>query len=161
MWTASRAAVFTRLNGGRRWSELKSLFDRSVKHSVVTYAVAVAGLIAGQYIVNDRYPSVASRLLDPLSTLLLVAGGGFALLSFFIAYFVRSFKEEPFVRMAWINAVLVVILLPAGILWFHTRGASAAYVVSQALVFPFAWQIYTKYRKRMQSNLDKAQLGTA
>ena len=160
MWTASRAAVFTRLNGGRRWSELKSLFERSVKHSVVTYGLAVGCLIVGLYIVNQRFPAVASRLLDPLSTLLLVAGGGFALLTFFITYFVRSFKEEPFVRMAWINAVLVVILLPSGIIWFHARGASVAYVISQALVFPIAWRIYTKYRKRMQFNLDQTQLGT-
>ncbi len=156
MWTASRAAVFTRLNAGKRWVELKSLFERSVKHSIVTYAVAVAALLVGLYIVNSRYPSVAARLLDPLSTLLLVAGSGFALLTFFITYFVRSFKEEPFVRMAWINAAVVVTLLPAGILLFHARGASVAYLVSQSMVFPVAWRIYTRYRNRMRLQSNQA-----
>lgn len=161
MWTASRAAVFTRLNAGKRWSELKSLFERSVKYSVVTYAVAVTGLLIGLYVINHRSPSIASRLLDTMSTVLLLIGCGFALMTFFISYFVRSFKEEPFVGMAWINAVLVLILLPAGILLFQTRGASVAYLVSQSMVFPVAWQIYTRYRKRMQFHLDQAQLGTA
>jgi hypothetical protein len=75
--------------------------------------------------------------------------GGATLLIFSIMFFVRSFKEEPFVRMAWIGAILMVVLLPLSLVLFQTRGASGAYLVSQLTVLPIAYRIYRNYRKRI------------
>lgn len=161
LWITSRAAVFMRLNAGNRWRELRFLFQRSVKHSVVTYLVAVAGMVVGLYVIHYSLPTIASRLLDPVSTILLMIGGAFGLMILFITYFVRSFKEEPFIGMTWINAFMVVTLLPAGILLLGTRGAAIAYMTSQSMLFPFAWRIYTRYRKRIQLQIDQSQLNTA
>ena len=73
---------------------------------------------------------------------------GMTLAVFFVTYFARSFREEPFVKMAWINALLMVILLPIGIILFQTKGASGAYLISQAAILPISWQIYKRYHRR-------------
>jgi len=150
IWIASRVAVFAKLNAGKRWQQLNSLFKRSAKNTLATYVLGVVVLLVGLYVISQNYPSLAVRLLDPVSSLLLALGSGLSLIIFIIGYFVRSFKEEPFVRMAWINAALVVTLAPAGIFFFQTRGASAAYLLSQSIVIPIAWQIYRKYRDRIK-----------
>ena len=148
VWVASRAAVFTRLNAGARWNELRSLFARSVKHSAMTYALGALALLVALYVANQRFPSLAARLLDPLSTALLLIASGMTLAVFFVTYFARSFREEPFVKMAWINALLMVTLLPIGIILFQTKGASGAYLISQAAILPISWQIYKRYHQR-------------
>jgi hypothetical protein len=160
IWIASRVAVFAKLNAGKRWHELKRLFYRSAKNSVVTYAFGIAVLLAGLYVINQNYPSLSVRLLDPVSSLLLAMGSGLTLINFIICYFVRSFKEEPFVRMAWINAALVLILAPLGVFLFNTRGASAAYLLSQLIVMPIGWQIYRKYSERMNFGINPSQAET-
>ncbi|HXI90520.1 MAG TPA: hypothetical protein VNO24_10950 [Blastocatellia bacterium] len=161
VWIASRAAVFTKLNAGSNWRELTDLFGRSVKQGVLTYLAGAAVLLVGIRLLNTGVPSLAGRFLDLSSTLLLLAAGSVTLLIFSIMFFVRSFKEEPFVRMAWIGAILMVVLLPLGISLFQTTGASGAYLVSQLTVLPIAYQIYESYRKRIpyQSNKPAGSVG--
>ena len=149
VWTASRAAVFAKLNAGANWGELKRLFDRSIKYGAMAYLFGAACVLAALYVINANLPLLAVRFLDPLATAMLLVGGGVNLTTFFITYFVRSFKEEPFVKLAWTIAALVVILLPAGTLLLGTRGAAAAYLISQSAVLPVALRIYNKYRNRM------------
>lgn len=150
VWTAARAAVFTNLNAAAKWRELKSLFERSVKLAAATYLLGAVAMMAALLLINAKFPALAERFLDPLSTLLLLAASGIVLLFFSITYFVRSFKEEPFVKMAWINAALTVVLVPAGVWLFRTLGAAAAYLVVQAAVFPLALQIYHRYNRRIE-----------
>jgi O-antigen/teichoic acid export membrane protein len=150
VWTASRAAVFARLNGAANWDELKRLFDRSIKYGAMAYLLGAACVLMALYVINANLPRLAVRFLDPLATVVLLAGGGVNLATFFITYFVRSFKEEPFVKLAWAIAALMVVLLPVGTYLFGTRGAAAAYLVSQSAVLPVALGIYNHYRRRMQ-----------
>jgi len=149
VWSASRAAVFTKLNGAAKWCELKTLFASSFRNSVVTYLAGAVLLLLGIRIVSAAVPSMSGRLLDIYSTVLLLAAGFTTLLIFSIMYFVRSFREEPFARMAWISAILMSCLLPVGIMLFQTLGASGAYFVSQLCVLPIAYHIYQDYRKRI------------
>ncbi|HEX5732537.1 MAG TPA: hypothetical protein VF131_06855 [Blastocatellia bacterium] len=149
VWTASRAAVFAKLNAGADWGELKRLFDRSIKYGLMAYLLGVMGVLTALYLININLPSLAVRFLDPLATAILLAGGGVNLITFFITYFVRSFKEEPFVKLAWAIAALMLVLLPAGTYLLGTRGAAAAYLISQSAVLPVALRIYHKYRNRM------------
>ena len=149
IWLASRMAVFTKLNAGAKWAELKPLYGRSVKYSIVTYLLGSLGVVAAIYVINVEFPLLAVRFLEPLSAVIILAAGGVSLSIFCISYFVRSFKEEPFIKMAWVTAGLVMILLPAGALLFQTRGASAAYFISQLAVLPMGVKIYNRYRKRI------------
>ena len=149
IWLASRAAVFTKLNAGAKWAELKSLFERSVKYSVVTYLLGSLGVIVAIYVINIHFPLLAIRFLEPLSAIIILAAGGASLALFCVTYFVRSFKEEPFVKLAWTVAALVLILLPVGAILFQTRGVSVAYFISQLTILPMGLQIYNRYRKRM------------
>lgn len=149
VWTASRAAVFAKLNAGTEWDELKHLFERSARYGSLAYLLGAAGVLAGLHVINIYLPWLAVRFLDPLATTILLAGGGVNLMTFFITYFVRSFKEEPFVRLAWLVAALMLILLPAGTILFGTTGAAAAYLIAQSAVLPMALGIYNRYRKRM------------
>ncbi|HJQ67357.1 MAG TPA: hypothetical protein VKA70_00180 [Blastocatellia bacterium] len=149
VWTASRTAVFAKLNAGTEWGELKHLFERSTMYGAVAYLLGATGVMVALHLINLNLPWLAARFLDPLATLILLVGGGVNLATFFITYFVRSFKEEPFVKLAWLIAALMVILLPAGTVLFGTTGAAAAYLLSQSAALPMAVGIYSKYRKRM------------
>jgi hypothetical protein len=149
VWTASRAAVFAKLNAGANWGELKRLFDRSVKYGAIAYLLGAAGVLLALYVINEIWPLLAVRFLDPLATMILLVGAGANLITFFITYFVRSFKEEPFVKVAWAIAALMVVFLPAGTILLGTRGAAAAYLVSQSAVLPVVFRIFHKYRNRM------------
>lgn len=150
VWAASRAAVFAKLNAGANWGELKRLFDRSARYGAIVYLLGAAGVLVALYVINANLPRLAIRFLDPLAAAILLAGGGVNLITFFITYFVRSFKEEPFVKLAWAIAALMLVLLPAGTFLFGAGGAAAAYLISQSAVLPVALKIYNKYRNRMQ-----------
>jgi O-antigen/teichoic acid export membrane protein len=149
VWAASRAAVFAKLNAGANWDELKRLFDHSTRYGAMAYLLGAGCVLIALFLVNANLPRLAVRFLDPLATTILLAGGGVNLLTFFITYFVRSFKEEPFVKLAWSIAALMLVLLPAGTVLLGTRGAAAAYLISQSAVLPVALKIYHKYRNRM------------
>jgi O-antigen/teichoic acid export membrane protein len=149
VWASSRAAVFAKLNAGANWDELKRLFDHSVRYGAIVYLLGAACVLVALYVINANLPLLAVRFLDPLATTILLAGGGVNLITFLITYFVRSFKEEPFVKLAWAIAALMLVLLPAGTLLLGTTGAAAAYLISQSAVLPVAIKIYNKYRNRM------------
>jgi len=150
VWTAARAAVFTSLNAASRWRELNSLYERSVVHAIATYLIGSITTIVAVLLIHARFPSLGGRLLNPLSTLVLLVAGGLALLFFSITYFVRSFKEEPFVRLAWISATLMIVLAPVGIVLLRALGAAIAYLAVQTVIFVMALQIYRRYRKRIE-----------
>jgi O-antigen/teichoic acid export membrane protein len=149
VWTASRAAVFAKLNAGTEWDELKHLFERSARYGALAYLLGAAGVLVSLHVINIYLPWLAVRFLDPLATAILLAGGGVNLMTFFITYFVRSFKEEPFVKLAWLVAALMLSLLPVGTILFGTTGAAAAYLIAQSAILPMAFGIYNRYRKRM------------
>ncbi len=149
VWTSSRTAVFAKLNAGTRWGELKHLFERSALYGAIAYLLGASAALAALYVIRINLPWLAVRFLDPLATAILIMGGGVNLATFFITYFVRSFKEEPFVKLAWLVAVLMVVLLPAGTILLGTTGAALAYLISQLAILPMALSIYNMYRKRM------------
>ena len=149
IWIAARAPVFANLNSSGKWDELGKLFRKSLISGTVTYAIGSIIVILAAFLVQYFYPSLSSRFIDPLSIMFLLAGQGINLVTFAFTYFVRSFKEEPFVLMAWIHAFLSVILVPICVSLFEIKGAALASLLSNAAVFPIGFKIYRTYASRM------------
>jgi O-antigen/teichoic acid export membrane protein len=149
IWIAARAPVFASLNSSGKWDELSKLFRKSLISGTVTYAIGSIIVMSLAFVVQYFYPSLSSRFIDPLSIMFLLAGQGINLVTFAFTYFVRSFKEEPFVLMAWIHAFLSVILVPICVSLFEIKGAALASLLSNAAVFPIGFKIYRLYASRM------------
>ena len=146
---AARAPVFANLNSSGKWDELAGLFRKSLISGIVTYVIGSILVILGAFLVQYFYPSLSSRFIDPVSIMFLLTGQGINLVTFAFTYFVRSFKEEPFVLMAWIHAFLSVILVPICVSLFEIKGAALASLLSNAAVFPIGFKIYRSYTSRI------------
>jgi len=149
IWMAARAPIFANLNSLQKWEELNQLFHKSLKFGLATYTIGSILTMLLVFWVNYFYPSLANRFVDPLSLLFLLAAQGINFLTFSFTYFVRSFKEEPFVAMAWIHASLSIVLIPICISFFGIRGAALAGLLSNAVVFPIGLKIYRVYTMRI------------
>lgn len=148
IWVTARAPMFAVLNAAQRLEELRALFSRSLRFTVVTYVAGGTALLGVCSALPIVVPGLSNRLLDAPTVSLLLVAQGINLLVLSQTYFARSFKEEPYLRVAWLNALLMAVLLPLGIHYFQTTGAVGAYLCSQLAVFPLAMRIYQRYQAR-------------
>ena len=149
VWIAARSPVFANLNSSGKWEELEELFRKSLLSGILTYIIGSIFIISLSFLAQSFYPSLSSRFLDSLSLIFLIVSQAINLVTFTFTYFVRSFKEEPFVFMAWVHALLSIVLVPICVSFLGIKGATLASLLSNAVVFPIGFKIYRLYKSRI------------
>jgi hypothetical protein len=142
-WMSTKAAPFGQMIARNELPQLRRLFFRTLRQSLVVLVglctACEAGVIALQYF----SPRLAARMASPqiFALLLLTSVSGFIVQS--MAIYLRSFKREPFLVQSVVVAVFTVILaLLAAKVWSVTGVALSYFVCTGAIGFPYALAVF-------------------
>jgi len=141
-WSSTRLPEFGMLVASRDWKRLAETWRKSTRMSLMVASVGSVGMIMGMEGVIRFIPNIAGRY------------GGVLVASYFcvsivaqslinsLAFYLRAFKEEPFMGISVANAVLsfgfVVILTSK----WQMSGAAFGYMLAILITLPFAWRTF-------------------
>ncbi|MDP1573501.1 MAG: hypothetical protein Q8L78_01005 [Coxiellaceae bacterium] len=145
-WISAKAPMLGKIVAKGDWAELDSTFYRLVKQSSAIVLLSCFGFIS--VVMVFQYFPIAHRLLPPFQLCFLV---GSAFISHFInciAQYLRSHKQEPFMILSVIGAILI-----ANSAWFFGKYYSsegiviAVFLINLVYGLPSAIWLWRKKRK--------------
>lgn len=146
VWNGTAVTKYCALISLRNWTELDVLWK---KNSIVSLGISVAGCgcVLGLEIVLRAIGSpYADRMLDPMSTLLLI--GAFlinnAILS--MTVYLRAHKHDPMMLYSVVSGLLISGGLYVAAKNFDIRQVALANFVATIFCFLIAIKIFMKYR---------------
>ncbi|PIT73914.1 hypothetical protein B9Z31_08600 [Limnohabitans sp. G3-2] len=150
IFVTARIPIFGRMVANRIQSELDILFRRSV---VQSFAALVAALMLAMIlltIVHWHEFSISTRLL-PLGQSWILALACIGSHSIYVqSVYLRTHKQEPFMKLSVINGVLMAGLSTWFIPQAGTAGAVAVYTfVTLCISAPIGTWIYLKFRSKI------------
>jgi hypothetical protein len=142
-WIQTRIPEMGRLISERRLDESRSLLRRLIIASVGVYVAAAACFLLLILILQEFWPALAARVLDPGTVLLFSIGLGLNLVVYGLHFYVRAHKIDPFLGIGTTTALLL-----GGLAWWlgatvGPRGVALAHIgVMGIFALPAAVVIY-------------------
>jgi O-antigen/teichoic acid export membrane protein len=141
-WSTTRLPEFGMLVARRDWQNLAEIWRKSTAMSVIVASLGSIGMIICMEGVMRFMPNISTRY-----------GGGLVAFYFCVsmvtqsfinslAYYLRAFKEEPFMGLSVVNAILSFSLITLLTLKWQVSGAALAYMLSTLIMLPFAWRTF-------------------
>ncbi len=118
----ARQAKLAALAGGENLPEMSKILSGILNLSITAFSVGAAILFVVVYTDPSFLRSYIQRLLSPTNLGILVAAQFFWLLITIYTTYVRSFNTEPFVKLAWAQAVFTVSLGIPAVLYYGVPG---------------------------------------
>lgn len=142
----ARSPEFARLIARREWKQLDVLFKRSFWQSLF---LVVGGSIGASVIILllGNYSSYGSRFISLGLASLLFATIIVQMVTALLAAYLRAHKQEPFMKLS----VITALLLGSSIWFFGMKYATTGAVLSYFLIstfFVLPWSLYTWVRCR-------------
>lgn len=133
-WMSTKAAPFGQMVSGRRLSELRSFFFRTLRQSSAVLAATSVACEAGVVGLHFVFPRLAERMVPPwlFAVLLIATGGRFAAQS--MAIYLRSFKREPFLVQSIVVATLTLLMSLAVVRTWGTIGVAFVYLLCTGII---------------------------
>ncbi len=148
MWIVARAPQFGMLIAKKQFRDLdKLLFHSLIMTIAVTIlgSVCIYGLVVFLYSLNVYF---ASRLLPPLPTMLFLFASVLMQISSAQSTYLRAHKQDPFVGLSVISALLLALLMLYGANIWGAMGVSLSYfIVTTFIIFPIGSFIWVQCRK--------------
>lgn len=155
-WSTSRLPEFGMLVAKCNWEHLAVVWRKSTLMNIAVTAVGSISMILTMEVLSHFMPHLALRY-----------GGWIAALCFAIssvvqasissfAYYLRAFKEEPYMILSVINAIVSFICIVLFTSFWQIEGAAVGYMLSILIVFPFAWRIF---RSKRQEFIEARNVG--
>jgi len=133
-WMNTKAPGFGALVARRDYASLDHVFVLTLSRSLAVTIVIGALLCAVNYYVHIEQIRFANRILDPLPFGLLMLATVFAYVTYAQAAYLRAHKEEPFMTISLISAVLIGVLTFALGKQYGATGVMAAYFAVSGIV---------------------------
>ena len=145
-WSSTKVPLFGMLVARLEWEELGRVWRRATFMTVVVSAllsaVAIIALAAVAYcfpMFSTRYAGVAVATLFGISLVCQNLISGFA-------YYLRSFRREPFVILSVLQALLCFSLVMLLTHWMGEFGAALGYMLATLAVLAPAFVIFQRKR---------------
>ena len=146
-WTQTKVPQFGMLIKDRRFAELDRLFRLSTLQGLgvcVAGGMAALALVAGLKMLSP----LGSRFLDLTSLSLLIVGGTANYLITSMAFYLRAHKQEPYMGLSAVTALIVASLVVGLGALYGPLGAVLGYTsVVLCLTLPGAAWIFVKRRR--------------
>ena len=130
-------------------STLNKLFKKSLGQTTFVQIGLSIGFIGGLYFLEVFIPSYSIRFLTIPITILLLLSQLAQTLSGAMAIYLRSFKEEPFIYLSILNAVLMIL----AVFIVLKKFGFTTYIITETailclIILPLAFFVYTKKNNR-------------
>lgn len=147
IFISARAPAFGRLVASQARTELDNLFRRSMIQSFGSLAAMLVLVLLALAVAPQLDPGIGSRMLSFTQStwLALACLGSHAVYA--QAIYLRTHKQEPFMKLSVVNGTLMAILASWAIPNAGTSGAVAAYTVVTLFVsFPLGTWIFLRFK---------------
>ncbi len=154
-WMQVRVPEIGRLISEQRLEESRRLLRRVLLISASVYASAIAGFVVLILLLEEFWPALAARVLDPGTVLLFGMGMGLNLVVYCLGVYVRAHKIDPFLRVGITTSLLLGLL----VWWLGAtigpKGAALAHIgVTGLLVLPAYVMIYRQVTHSSEEDLS-------
>ena len=106
-WMNTKAAPFGHLIAQKKYEDLDILYFRTLKQSALLLASCACILFICLEFASDHFPKYAGRVVAPWAFGLLLLTAIASHITFSEAIYLRSHKQEPFLIVSVVNAILV------------------------------------------------------
>ena len=148
-WMSTKAPRFGTLVAKKDYVELDQLFKTTLSRSLFVMSVLGLTLCVLNYFLHVENIQIASRLLDPLPFTFLILATILGYITYAQAAYLRAHKQEPFLFISLISAVLISILT-----FVFGKGYGAFGIMSGYLVVCFfvglGWGSLIFFSKRQE-----------
>lgn len=156
-WVQTKVPVFGALIARRRFEELDDLWYRASRLSVFFAVVGSLTIWTGVVVMGRFNAHLASRMLEPLPTALLLAANVLMVVSGCQSMYLRAHAREPFA----VVGVVASLLIGGVVYYFGSRhgpvGASAGNITAIGLfLLPMTTFIWMRRRREWQAPLPAA-----
>lgn len=141
-WSTTRLPEFGMLVAKKEWDKLSATWKRAtIVNIMVTAGGSFAMIVAMEFItrlvpgLGERYGGWVVAVCFSISMIIQAYINS-------LAFYLRAFKEEPFMWISVLNAIISFILIVVLTWQFQVRGAAIGYMSAIILTLPFAWRIY-------------------
>jgi hypothetical protein len=167
-WINTKAPRFGMLIAVRAWPELDLLWRRSTIQTITFYLLGYTSFLAVIWLMGHAFfweaiPRVGHllpKVLLRLAPLPVNAWMGGALIAQIMlgamAMELRAHKQEPFMWLSVINAILSVVLMVSFARLWGITGESIGYAVAIWLVFIPGWRIYQTKRLEYRRQVNES-----
>ncbi len=133
-WMSTKAAPFGQMIARGELPQLKKLFFRTLRQSLVVLVGISAACEAGVLALHYLFPRLAARMASPqvFALLLLTSVSAFIVQS--MAIYLRSFKREPFLIQSVVVAALTVLLSLATVKGWGLAGITTSYLLCTGVI---------------------------
>jgi len=146
-WVSTKAPRYGMLINARKFAELDRLSRRSMTQGFVVCLLGGLALLPSLALLNAWAPQYGAKFLGLDSIAILLAGALVTQILFGQAVYLRSHKQEPFLGLSLVNALLTAVFLILAARAYGARGACAAYFLVQLIILPFATRIFFRCRR--------------
>lgn len=148
-WMSTQAPKFGTLVARKDYITLDHLFKLTLLRSFLVMLLLGAALCIVNYFLHVENIRFASRLLDPLPFTLLILTTMLNYVTYAQSAYLRAHKQEPFLLISLMSAVLVAILTVVLAKEYGATGIMSGYFVVCAVV-GFGWGSVIFFAKRKE-----------
>jgi hypothetical protein len=161
-WMSTKAAPFGRMIARGELPQLRQLFLRTLRQSLIVLLGISAACEAGVIALQHPFPHLAARMVSPqiFALLLLTSVSAFIVQS--MAIYLRSFKREPFLVQSVMVAVSTVILAPlVAKTWSVAGVALSCFVCTGVVGLVYALVVFRRNRAGNRSEGVRSHISNA
>jgi O-antigen/teichoic acid export membrane protein len=154
-WISTKAPLFGELIANRHWPRLDATFFRALKQSSVLLILCYLAIAIAAHICAMLGYELADRILAPWLFALLCSTGVVNHFVMSLAYYLRAYGNEPFVRLSVSTGVLNAVMSLVAGRRFGVEGITIGYCALQwCIVLPWAAILYKHNKQKYRSALS-------
>jgi hypothetical protein len=147
-WMQTKAAPFGQLVANRNWTELDTLYRRTLWQAVGMYLLGSVGLIGAIELLGWLQHPIAARFLDLPTALIFMIASGFNQVVFCRSVYLRAYKAEPYYVLQLANGIVVGAILLLLVPRVNLSSLALAYLLCACLpVMLISGVIFRKYQR--------------
>lgn len=147
-WVSTKIPKFNMLVSNKLLVDLNKLFKKSFIQCIIIQVILSIGFIIGLVLLKQLLPSVSIRFLDlKLILLLLLSQLSITIISS-LAVYLRAHKEEPFVWISVLNALLMVFAVFIVLINYKMNAFFwVINIVNWAILLPLSFYIFNRKKR--------------
>lgn len=137
-WVSTKVALFSNLVARKQFGELNSIYKRNLVIAVIICFTGILTFMVLIVLLKKHYPKLSERFLDIVPIIFFSLTALANAIIFSQAYYLRSFKKEPFFVQSIVIGILSAVSTLLCSKYFGITGVSAGFFMLNG-VLAFIW----------------------
>lgn len=145
IWFQSIAPKVNILASKKSWLELEKLIINRLKFAMSTFLFLIIIFFAFLFLIKQtRFSEIENRFLSLQGLIILFSYFFIQIIITAMAFFLRSTKKEPYMKLSILGSLMVLILTYFSSKWFTVDYIFLGLLITTIITFPVSYNIYIK-----------------